>query len=167
MTIIIFSDSHGSDFEMRRIMEKQKRYADCFLHLGDGAIGFLELCEELSVLGYAVRGNCDFFLKGRTVPDTKVLTFEGVSLFLTHGDRYGVGYSSEALSLAAKEQGCRIALYGHTHVADDRYIPAQDETDTPIYLFNPGSIARPRDKGASYGKIDLDGKNILTNIVRL
>ena len=36
MTIIVFSDSHGSDYEMAEIIRRQKRYADCFLHLGDG-----------------------------------------------------------------------------------------------------------------------------------
>ncbi|MBQ7364936.1 MAG: YfcE family phosphodiesterase [Clostridia bacterium] len=167
MTIIVFSDSHGSDHEMRRVIQKQKPYADYFLHLGDGAVSFLELCEECGVLGYAVRGNCDFFLKGRQIPDSRVLCADTVSLFLTHGDTIGVGFSTETLSLAAKEKGCKIALYGHTHIADNRYLPAQDEKDVPIYLFNPGSIARPRDIGASYGRIDISGENILLNIVRL
>ena len=167
MTIIVFSDSHGSDFEMRRIIELQKRHAHCFLHLGDGAVSFLALCEELGVLGYAVRGNCDFFLKGYRILDSSVLHFEGLSLYMTHGDAVGVGFSTTALTLAAKEQGCKIALYGHTHVADTRYLPPVDDTDTPIYLMNPGSISRPRDNGASYGRIDFDQNNVLLNIVRL
>ena len=93
MTIVVFSDSHGSDFEMAEVLRRQKRHADCFLHLGDGAVTFLELCDELGVLGYAVKGNCDHFLKGRDIPTSRMLTFEGISLFLAHGDAYGVGLS--------------------------------------------------------------------------
>ena len=167
MTIIVFSDSHGSDYEMAEIIRRQKRHADCFLHLGDGGVTFLSLCDEMGVLGYAVKGNCDFFLKGYDLPTQRTLTFEGVSLFLSHGDAYGVNWSTDNLARAAKEKGCKIALYGHTHVADNRYLPPLDENDTPIYIFNPGSIARPRDGKPSYGKIDTDGKNILLNIVRL
>ena len=167
MTIIVFSDSHGSDYEMAEIIRRQKRYADCFLHLGDGAVTFLELCNEMNVLGYAVKGNCDFFLKGHDIPTKRTLTLGGISFFLSHGDAYGVNWSTDNLVRAAKEAGCQVALYGHTHVAEERYLPPLDEADTPIYIFNPGSIARPRDVGAAYGKIDTDGKNILFNIVRL
>ena len=167
MTVIVFSDSHGSDYEMAEIIRRQKRYADCFLHLGDGAVTFLELCDELGVLGYAVKGNCDFFLKGRDLPPKRVLTLGGISLFLTHGDAYGVNWSTDNLARAAQEQGCALALYGHTHVADNRYLPPLDENGKGLYLLNPGSIARPRDGKAAYGKIDTDGKNILCNIVRL
>lgn len=168
MTIIVFSDSHGSDFEMAAIIRREKRRADCFLHLGDGAVSFLELCDECGVLGYAVKGNCDFFLKGRDIPPSRVLTFEGISLLLCHGDAYGVGWSTDRLALSAKERGCRIALYGHTHIADNRYLPPNNDTDSPLYVLNPGSIARPRDgKAPSYARIDTDGKNILLNIVRL
>jgi len=167
MTVIVFSDSHGSDYAMRQVILKQKPYADYFVHLGDGAPSFLALCEELSVLGYAVRGNCDLFTKGNPLPASRVLIADEVKLYLTHGDRLGVGFSTEALSLAAKEQGCLVALYGHTHIADNRYLPATCENDTPIYLFNPGSIARPRDTGPSYGRIDVKGKEILLNTVRL
>lgn len=167
MTIIVFSDSHGSDYEMAEIIRRQKRYADCFLHLGDGAVTFLELCNELNVLGYAVKGNCDLFLKGHDIPTRRVLTLGGVSFFLTHGDAYAVGWSTDRLANAAKEAGCRVALYGHTHVAEERYLPPLDEADTPIHIFNPGSIARPRDGRPSYGKIDTDGVNLLFSTVRL
>lgn len=167
MTIIVFSDSHGSDYEMAEIIRRQKRYADCFLHLGDGAVTFLELCDELNVLGYAVKGNCDFFLKGRDIPTKRVLTLGGISFFLAHGDAYGVNWSTDNLARAAKETGCRIALYGHTHVASERYLPPLDDADRELYLFNAGSISRPRDGRPSYGKIDTDGKNILFNIIRL
>ncbi len=169
MTLIVFSDSHGNDYEMSRIIKQQKRHADLFLHLGDGAPDFLDLCDEENVLGYAVKGNCDSFLKGRDIPTNRVIYADGLSLYLAHGDHLNVAWSCEPLAYAAKEKGCTVALYGHTHVADNRYLPPAEEIegDTPLYLVNPGSISRSRDGGNSYAKIDIQNGNVLINIVRL
>ena len=116
MTIVVFSDSHGSDFEMAEVIRRQKRHADCFLHLGDGAVTFLELCDELGVLGYAVKGNCDHFLKGRDIPTSRMLTFEGISLFLAHGDAYGVTVTGASIDHAKvverKEKVVRTLVSG-------------------------------------------------------
>ena len=38
---------------------------------------------------------------------------------------------------AAREEGCSVALYGHTHVPDVSYCK-------DVLVMNPGSISRPR-----------------------
>lgn len=166
MKIIVFSDSHGKNDGMRRVM-LMHRDAYAFLHLGDGAPGFLTLCRELSLAGFAVRGNCDFFTGEHVLEDSMVLTFEGFRFLLTHGDAYGVNWTETSLALAAKEKGCHVALYGHTHVGVNRYLPPRDDSDTPLYLFNPGSISRPRDVGPSFGIIEIKNSQLLLNVAKL
>lgn len=166
MKLIVFSDSHGKNDTMRRIMRVHSD-AYAFLHLGDGAPMFLALCREMGVAGFAVKGNCDFFTGDYPLEDSMTLTFDSVKMFLTHGDAYGVNWSTTRLALAAKEEGCQVALYGHTHVGENRYLPPVDERDTPLYLFNPGSISRPRDDGASFGVIEIRNGQLLLNIAKV
>ena len=166
MKIIVFSDSHGKNDEMRRIMLMHKD-AYAFLHLGDGAPGFLTLCRENALAGFAVKGNCDFFSGEHHLENSMVLTFGAFRFFLCHGDAYAVDWSTTRLALAAKERGCQVALYGHTHVGDNTYLPPKDENDAPLYLFNPGSISRPRDNTASFGVIEIKNDQILLNVAKL
>lgn len=165
MKLLVFSDSHGKDDVMRRLMLANRDA--CFFHLGDGAASFLSLCRDLSCGGYAVKGNCDFFTGDYALPRCQSVTLEGFRFFLTHGDAYAVNYSRDRLAFAAKEAGCHVALYGHTHVSENRYLPAESETDSPLYLFNPGSISRPRDGKASYGVIELVNRQIHLRVVPL
>ena len=58
-------------------------------------------------------------------------------IFATHGHAYGVEWGIERLSYAALEEGCDIAMYGHTNVPE--IIQGDD-----ITVINPGSISRPR-----------------------
>ena len=166
MKLIVFSDSHGKTDTLRRIMRTHAD-AHAFLHFGDGAPSFLALCRELTLAGFAVKGNCDFFTGDYPLEKSMTLTFDGVKLFLTHGDSYGVNFSTTRLALAAKEQGCKIALYGHTHVGEETYLPPLDETDTPLYIMNPGSTDKPRDSRASYGIIEIQNGQILMNIAKI
>lgn len=166
MKLIVFSDSHGKTDNMRRIMHMHAD-AYAFLHLGDGAPSFLSLCREMSLAGFAVKGNCDFFTGDYPLEKHMTLTFDGVKLFLTHGDDYGVNFSTTRLALAAKEADCQIALYGHTHVGKDEYLSPLDENDKPLYILNPGSTDKPRDNKASYGIIEIKNGQILTNIAKV
>ena len=165
MKLIVFSDSHGKTDAMQRIIRKHPD-AYCFLHLGDGAPSFLTLCRECGVAGFAVKGNCDFFTGDHLLEKSMTLTFDGIKFFLTHGDAYGVNFSNTRLALAAKEAGCQVALYGHTHIGESVYLPPVDEQDTPIWIMNPGSIARPRDSVYSYGVIEIQNRQILMNIAK-
>ena len=48
MKIIVVSDSHGREENLKRVIEMH-RNADVFLHLGDGAPGFLSLCRTMAL----------------------------------------------------------------------------------------------------------------------
>ena len=57
---------------------------------------------------------------------------DGVKFFCTHGDRYGVKYTLDALLNAAYFAGADIVLFGHTH-------RALSETMQGLYVVNPGT----------------------------
>ena len=60
----------------------------------------------------------------------------------------------------AAENGCKIALYGHTHVADREY-------DNGLYVVNPGSCSCSREGPESYAVIDILDSGILPQIIKL
>lgn len=161
MKILVFSDSHGKDDAMRRLMLANREAV--FFHLGDGAPSFLALSRELGVASFAVCGNCDIFTGEFPLEKNLTVTLENYRFFLTHGDAFGVGGDLARLTAVARREGCQAALFGHTHVGMTRYLPPEEEK-TPLYLFNPGSIARPRDGRLSYGVIEIVKGQILFNI---
>lgn len=58
------------------------------------------------------------------------------NILLTHGNEFGVYYSTEPLTNFAKQNNADIAIFGHTH--------CPTEMLQQIYLLNPGSISLPR-----------------------
>ena len=60
------------------------------------------------------------------------LTLDGVKFFLTHGHRYSVKYTLDALLNAAYFAGADMVLFGHTH-------RAVSETMQGLYVVNPGT----------------------------
>lgn len=158
MRVIVISDTHRDFHTLLRIVEKHKDEAGLFLHLGDGE---RELDDLLAVYPnlplQAVRGNCDF---ASMLPETAVAFAGDVKIFMTHGHTLGVKGSLSHLVAAARENGCRIALYGHTHKGDTHY-------DEGIYVMNPGSPSMPRDGRASYGIIDITPGGILPFLVEI
>ena len=129
------------------------------LFLGDGArhIEYLRgLAPHMAFV--AVRGNCDTFLDG-DYPDETVFAVEGHNLLLCHGHRYNVKSGTGALLAAARRAGADIALFGHTHLPHEEY-----DSESGIYLFNPGSIGEPRAGKPSYGILSLSGKNVLFSL---
>jgi putative phosphoesterase len=63
-----------------------------------------------------------------------------------------VNYGTKELAQIAREQGCSIALYGHTHR------PEIDDSSPGLLILNPGSISFPRQKGRekSYMILELE-----------
>lgn len=129
MKILVFSDSHGALDYMLRAVETER--PDGIFHLGDHAEDGEQLERAFPTLSsLIVRGNCDYYSKQ---PSTLVTSIQGVKLFLCHGHTLGVKYSMLRADLAAREEGARVLLYGHTHV------PRLEETPNGLLMINPGS----------------------------
>ena len=89
--------------------------------------------------------------------DEIVLEIENVKIFACHGHRYSVKSTLTRLAARAKELGCNIALYGHTHSA------RADEIDG-VTLINCGCGTR---YGArSYLYLIVNGRNFTYKIVK-
>ena len=156
--ILILSDIHGG---VRRATEAVKTHPECktVIFLGDGARHIDTLDRHNPEAAFvSVRGNCDTFLDG--VEETEiVLDICSYRIFICHGHTRFVKSGRGALLNAAKEKNCDIALYGHTHIAAEEY-----DSESGIYMFNPGSIGEARDGRYTYGILSLDEKSVLFSI---
>ena len=93
----------------------------------------------------------------------------GKIFFLCHGHRHltsnYLGSPFKTLINQAVSKNCDVALFGHTHSKYEAFIPPDElpvKRENGLYLFNPGSISRPRDGDApSYGIIDVRDNGIL------
>lgn len=164
MRIVVISDTHGRREAVREVIERQGAY-DALLFLGDG----LRDIDEGTAGLVAVRGNCDGFF-GADAPVEQLLTLDGVRIFMTHGHVYSVKSGTERLLSHAHALGADIAIFGHTHVPLERYVPAGTVlpdgmlTERATYLFNPGSLGAPRDGKPSFGVIEIrGGKSLLSH----
>lgn len=157
MRVIVISDSHGNGNVVDRIIRNEPQ-AEAVIFLGDVTNDIEDFTYEYTNKKfYIVSGNCDIF---SSYPYTAVATLGGERIFITHGHTLGVKGGIGNLIKAAKQQDCKIALYGHTHVSNIKY-------EDGLYIVNPGSCARSRDGGNSYAVIDIRDNGILTSIVRL
>jgi len=125
VTLGVISDIHGL---LRPEAVEALRGSDRILHAGD--IGTPEILKALAKIApvIAVRGNVDTASWARALPETEVLEFGGVSVYMVH-DR-------GQLDLKPEAAGFRVLVYGHSHH------PKIEEKNGVLY-FNPGS-AGPR-----------------------
>ncbi|MBQ5430057.1 MAG: metallophosphoesterase [Lachnospiraceae bacterium] len=146
MRVLVVSDSHGRVGELQKAYEKVK--PELILHLGDSQLHLSELSELFGCEVIGVRGNCDYDTR---LPKTQEVTIGSHKVFMTHGHLYDVGFDLFTLVDAAKEHGCDVALFGHTHVPELL-------TMEGVTVCNPGSIAQPRQQGHeyTYAVIDVD-----------
>ena len=126
-TFLIVSDSHGRRKAIDKITPLTGEN-DYLIHLGDGVGDFREIMRTFPEKTYLIKGNCD----AGGGEDECVIEAEGLSVLCCHGHKYGVKSGLSRLAARAKELGCEIALYGHTHRA------AIEEADG-ILCINPGS----------------------------
>ena len=147
MRILVTSDSHRNTLALKRAVNAAKPF-DAFIFLGDGEDDYNEVTMSLAGIDtYAVRGNNDYnSMLTQTVP----VEIGGFRVLLTHGHRY-VGWGDTGdLAAVAEVNLCRVALFGHTHC---RHFSEENG----VYLFNPGSVALPRDgQPPSYGIITIE-----------
>ena len=160
MRFLIFSDSHGNAFNMRTVIERCIDDIDGVIFLGD----IYEDAEILmsaypSLEFHAVAGNCDASPKylGREYAE-QLFTVEGVNILILHGHRHMVKYGISVLEGYARSKGADVVLFGHTHEPFEKYTW---DGEKPLYMFNPGSVARPRDGEASFGSMMIENGRIL------
>lgn len=146
MKILVVSDTH-KNFNVLKSIVDSNQDADMLIHLGDGEREFASVRELYPMMPMIyVAGNCDFGNHEKT----HVAAACGIKIFCCHGHMYGVNSGLGMLAETAKQYGCRIALYGHTHVF-------RVEEVGGVRIMNPGSPSLPRGGNKpSYGIIDLD-----------
>lgn len=158
MKIIVVSDSHKEFHKLKSIIEKNLD-ADAFIHLGDGEHEFNDVRKMYPEKSFLfVKGNCDF-ADNKTV---RIANAKGIKIYCVHGHEHHVHQGLDMLVACAKQNGCQIALYGHTHLYRTELIDG-------VYVMNPGSVDSPRDKRpASYGVLEIDDNGGITmNIVAI
>ncbi len=153
MKLIVISDTHGSTERAIRAVKDHPEASE-ILHLGDMSADAAEISRRTGLPAVAVKGNCEY----GSAPDELVITRGGCRLFLTHGHKYGVGYSLLRLSLKAEEDGAAVALFGHTHVPLLEYSGG-------LLILNPGSISRPRGCKASYAVLTVENGGARAEII--
>ena len=142
---IILSDSHGRVGNLIEAVMNEKD-ADMVMFLGDvnrDIEEFMLACPKILVA--EVIGNNDFFVK--SVPEDRFFEFGGKKIFMTHGHKYNVRYSTALLAKKGKEMGADICLYGHTHRKD------LDEV-MGITVINPGTASE------SYAILEIENGEI-------
>ena len=156
MRIVVMSDSHGDFAQAEKIVRKNLGHCDMFIHLGDGERDVDRLRTAYPNLDIRhVKGNCDY---GDESPSAAVVTAGGVRIFCTHGHRYNVKSGLDILCENARNNDCRIALFGHTHSRLETVYGG-------IFVLNPGSCACPRDGNKpSFGTIEIVSGKIVTGI---
>ena len=152
--LVIISDSHGNlkNIESLRPLFEENDY---IVHLGDGAGDMRGITLDYPEKTYVCAGNCDFFTP---YPDEEELEVEGINIFCCHGHKYGVKSDLQALANRAKNRGCDIALYGHTHSPLVSVVNG-------VTLINPGSLRYPVGEGGSYCYLVVNGKKFTHVIV--
>lgn len=151
LRVLVVSDTHGRLGPVQYVVEQLGGEVDLILHAGDHYRDADSLAYLLEIPARGVIGNCDWPGDG---PLEDILVVGGNRIFLTHGHRYGVKGGTGAVLKRAKELKAKVAIYGHTHIAE-----LQEEDG--IIILNPGSPVQPRGESrASVGLLEIDGDEI-------
>ena len=137
------------------------------LFLGDGLRDLSLVVGDAATRICAVRGNCDVFsFFAEDVPEERFLALDEYHILMMHGHTHDVKYGLDRAVAYAAARGADLLIFGHTHKAEDRYLPSgtvvgNTVLSKPMYVFNPGSLGCPREGGPSYGWIDLRPQGIV------
>ena len=148
--ILVMSDSHGSEENVRWAMEKHPDVARV-IHLGDG-VGEQAIVKAASPRNLCVAGNCDWY---SDAPLRQIVEIGGATLLLTHGHEYRVKMRLDTLAYAAEAAGAKAALFGHTHRQANIWAGG-------VYLINPGSI-----RAGEYAILKIEDGKIETELKNL
>lgn len=162
MKVLVISDTHGKIEHVQMVLDHMIPLGvNTVLHCGDyisDARILQKKYPDLTIHG--VYGNCDVGFGGEY---STVVTIEGVSIYMSHGHRYGVkwgDYDEVFIDTLAHE--ATVAVCGHSHEA---YL----EKRQGILIMNPGSITLPRDsRYPSYGILELlEGRVVDAKIMQI
>lgn len=157
MRIVVISDSHKQSRVIEKILDAQPSATDVFF-LGDCASDIEDLQYIYTDKRFHIlSGNCDYF---SNFPSSGITTVAGKKIYYTHGHTLSVKYGTERLLETAKQNGCDIALYGHTHISKVLY-------EDGVYIVNPGSCSQGRDFHESYAVIDIEKSGIMPVIINI
>ncbi len=151
MKILIVSDSHGWDDNLKKVIELQAPF-DMLIHLGDSQGSedfFAEWVSNDDCEIHVVRGNNDYFCE---TPNEEEFYIGKYKVFITHGHRYSVNAGTEKLKQEARDRGADIVMFGHTHR------PYLETCSDGLVVLNPGSISLPRQEGrkCTYALMEID-----------
>lgn len=144
MLIAVVSDTHCINRYIQITKEKIKD-ADVLIHLGDNSSDVEAFRESFKGEIYVVDGNCDY--KGE-YPKEIIVEVNGIKIFGTHGDLYGVKRDLNSIYFRGREVGANIVLFGHSHIEGI-------EREGEMILMNPGSTSIPKGRGHSIGFIEI------------
>lgn len=129
--ITVISDTHGNMAAIQKLFPIFAE-SDMVIHLGDTSSDGQVIRREYPAKTYLLNGNCDLTKLGE---DELVLEVEDLKIFACHGDKYGVKRGYDNLAYKAEQEGCKVALFGHTHAPIEKNVGG-------ITLFNPGTLRR-------------------------
>lgn len=138
-TIVVLSDSHGNRRSIEQLFPVMEE-SDIIIHLGDTSQDGSFIKAKFPDKTYLLNGNCDIMRAGE---NELTLEVEGLKLFACHGHLYSVKSTQQKLVNRAKELGCAVALYGHTHSAFEEEIDG-------VLTINPGTMSRYSNKSYCY-----------------
>lgn len=153
-TLIALSDTHGN----RGVIDGlESIFAEnnIIVHLGDTSADGNYIRNKFPEKTHVINGNCEIASVGE---NEEIIEVEDIKIFLCHGHRYSVKSTLTRLAERAKQAGCAIALYGHTHEARADVIDG-------VTLINPGACTRYG--GKSYLFLAVNGQKFTHKIVPL
>ena len=129
------------------------RGVERIIHAGD--VGSPEILEQLGEIApvTGIRGNVDKQAWARKLPETEVVEYAGMSIYVIH--------DLSQLDLKPRAAGFRVVVFGHSHV------PKVEMRDDVLY-FNPGSAGPRRFKlPITVGRLIVDGERVHGEILRI
>ncbi len=156
MKILIVSDSHRMTANLLTAIDREK--PDMLIHLGDieddpNPVAAAAGSPETPCI--FIKGNCDYNSSGSVLIRRSVFTLHGHRFYCCHGHHERVNQGLTTIAVAASDEKCDIALFGHTHVPYDSegefageysryYLEAWPGCAPGVRIMNPGSISLPR-----------------------
>ncbi len=157
MRILVLSDCHGAVNRVQKAIEAQPDAKNVF-YLGDGVREVQEIIKFYpDRCFHLVKGNCDW---NSDLPTLGTTTVNGTKILFTHGHRSFVKQDTSVLRAIADNFNAKIALYGHTHIANIEYSDG-------VYCVNPGALSGSRNGNESYAVIDILPQGIMPIIINI